>query len=59
MFHSALSDAILKHELSSENKAVECPELTKIAAHRDTVSTFVPEHKIETLQVDTGTVPEF
>ena len=26
----ALSDSILKHELSSENKAVECPELTKI-----------------------------
>ena len=26
----ALSDSILKHELSSENKAVDCPELTKI-----------------------------
>jgi len=26
----SLSDAILKHEPSSENKAVDCPELTKI-----------------------------
>ena len=28
--HFAPSDAILKHEPSSENKAVDCPELTKI-----------------------------
>ena len=28
--HFTLSDAIFKHELSSENKAVDCPELTKI-----------------------------
>ena len=31
LLHFALSDAILKHELSSENKAVDYPELTKIA----------------------------
>ena len=30
MYQFALSDTILKHVLSSENKAVDCLELTKI-----------------------------
>ena len=30
LLYFALSDAILKHELSSENKAVDFPKLTKI-----------------------------
>ena len=38
--------SILKHELGSENKAVDCLEL-------------VPENKGETLYLATGTVPEF
>ena len=38
--------SILKHELGSENKAVDCLE-------------HVPENKGETLYLATGTVPEF
>ena len=52
-------DAILKHELSTKNKAVDCPDLTKLYAHRDPVPSFVPEDNVETLYSDTRTVPKF
>ena len=48
----ALSDSILKHELSSENKAVDCPELTKIVCTEGSgthfcaqILSWVPEKK--------------
>ena len=54
----ALSDAILKHELSGENKAVwTARKLQKLTcAHRDPVSTFAPEYRVETLCSGTRTV---
>ena len=44
----ALSDSILKHELSSENKAVDCPELTKIVCTEGSGTPFVPESIVGT-----------
>ena len=50
----------MKYELSSENKAVDCPRTKqKRFAHKDTVPTVVPEYKVETLYLGTGTVAEF
>ena len=52
-------DAIMEDELSIENTAVDCPDLTKL----DSVPTFVPRFCVQGLDLvlgsDTGTVPEF
>ena len=60
LLHFALADTLLKHELSRENKAVDCPEpLQILCSHRHPAPTFVPEYKVETKYSVTATVPEF
>ena len=46
-------DAIMEDELSIENTAVDCPDLTKL----DSVPTFVPEYKVLTLYSDRTPAP--
>ena len=52
VLYFAQSDTILKHELSSEKKAVDCHRTKKNCVHTGTpVSTFVPEYKVSTLHL--------
>ena len=62
-----------RHQLKPKNlehskelwvrKAVVCgysaKELPKTCAHKESVTSSVPEYKVETLYSGTGTVPEF
>ena len=61
LLHFALSDAILKHELSTENKAVDCPDLTKIGCTSGLGAHFCAQVQGLDLVLwsDTGTVPKF
>ena len=61
LLHFALSDAILKNELSAENTAVDCPDLTKIVCTAVLGAHFSAQVQGLDLVLgsDTGTVPEF
>ena len=45
--------------LAARTKQLAVRNLQKLCAHRDPVSTFVPEYKVKTLYSDTRTVPAF
>ena len=52
-------DAIMKDELSTENKAVDCPDLTKIACTQGPGAHFCARVQGRDLCTHSGTVPEF
>ena len=55
-----MSVAILKHELSSEDKVVDCPRTNKTGVHTGTRCPHaVPQRKASTLYSGIGIVPEF
>ena len=52
-------DAIMEDELSTENKAVDCPDLTKIVCTQGPGAHFCARVQGRDLCTHSGTVPEF